>query len=265
MTTDTLNYPRAVSRAEWLKARKELLAEEKELTRARDRLNRRRRELPMVRVDQAYAFEDAAGRKTFLDLFEGRQQLIVYHFMWRWENGQPLAEPCRGCSGWADQIARGHLASLRSRNTALALVSRAPWKTIAPFKQRMGWKLPWYSSFGSSFNYDFHVSFDESIAPFEYNYRTKAELLATAKAHFLEDGQPFDLHGLSCFLRKGDEIYHTYSAYARGTEGAGGAYLLLDLTALGRQENWEEPKGRAAGGGLPPRPDLSPYPDEYNE
>jgi predicted dithiol-disulfide oxidoreductase (DUF899 family) len=261
----TLNYPRVASRAEWLQARRQLLAEEKKFTQERDRLNIRRRELPMVRVDQDYAFEGPEGRLRLVDLFKGRPQLLVYHFMWRWQQGQPLDEPCRGCSGWADEIARGHLSQLHRRNTELALISRAPMAKITPFKQRMGWKLPWYSSAGNNFNFDFHVSFDERVAPIEYNYRTKAEHVAAGTGGYVEGEQPFDMPGFSCFLRKGDEVFHTYSTYARGTESAGGSYHLLDLTALGRQEDWELPKGRAAGGGLPPRPDLSPYPDEYPE
>jgi predicted dithiol-disulfide oxidoreductase (DUF899 family) len=264
MTTTELNYPPAVSRAEWLKARLKLLAEEKELTQARDRLNQRRRELPMVRIEQDYVFTGPQGPVKLIDLFAGRQQLIVHHFMWRWEKGQPLDEPCRGCSGWADEIARGHLNVLRSRNTELVSVSRAPLAKITPFKERMGWKLPWYSSFGSSFNFDFHVSLDAKVAPLSYNFRTPEEHAKAGTDYYLQGEQPFDLPGMSCFLRKGDEVYHTYSTYARGGESTGGAYCLLDLTALGRQENWEEPKGRAAGGGLLPRPDLAPYPDQYH-
>ncbi len=262
-TTTELNYPRAVSRAEWLKARQQLLVAEKEFTQQRDRLNLRRRELPMVRIDEDYVFEGPAGKLRLIDLFKGRQQLIVYHFMWRWEKGQPLEEPCRGCSGWADEIARGHLSQLRRRNTELVLVSRAPLARITPFKQRMGWTLPWYSSADNRFNFDFHVSFDETIAPIVYNFRTKADHIARGTGPYVESEQPFDMPGISCFLRKGDEVYHTYSAYARGVEMSGGSYHLMDLTACGRQEDWEEPKGRAAGGGLPPRPDLSPYPDQY--
>lgn len=264
-TAASLNYPKVASRAEWLKARQQLLAEEKEFTRQRDRLNVHRRELPMVKIDQDYVFEGPEGKLRLLDLFKGRQQLLVYHFMWRWEKGEPLEEPCRGCSGWADEIARGHLSQLHRRNTELALISRAPLAKITPFKQRMGWTLPWYSSAGNTFNYDFHVSFDETIAPIVYNFRTKAEHIAKGTGPYVESEQPFDMPGFSSFLRKGDEVYHTYSTYARGTEMAGGSYYLLDLTACGRQENWEEPKGRAAGGGLPPRPDLSPYPDEYED
>jgi predicted dithiol-disulfide oxidoreductase (DUF899 family) len=263
MTTTSLNYPSIVSRPEWLQARAKLLAEEKELTRARDRINQHRRELPMVRIDQPYTFAGPEGKKSLLELFAGRQQLIVYHFMWRWEKGQPLEDPCRGCAGWVDEIARGQMNQLRTRNTEMVLVSRGPLEKLMAFKQRMGWKLPWYSSFGSPFNYDFHVSFDAKVAPVTYNYRTPEEHAKAGTDYYFQGEQPFDLSGLSCFLRKGDEVYHTYSTFGRGAE-TGGAYALLDLTALGRQENWEEPKGRAAGGGLLPRPDLMPFPDQYN-
>jgi predicted dithiol-disulfide oxidoreductase (DUF899 family) len=262
-TTASLNYPPVTTRAEWLKARRQLLAEEKEFTELRDRMNTRRRELPMVRVDADYVFEGPEGKLRLVDLFKGRQQLLVYHFMWRWEKGQPLEEPCRGCSGWADEIARGHLSQLHRRNTELALVSRAPLAKITPSKQRMGWTLPWYSSADNKFNFDFNVSFDESVAPIMYNFRSKAEHVAAGTGGYVEGDQPFDMPGMSAFLRKGDEVYHTYSTYARGVEMSGGSYHLLDLTACGRQEDWELPKGRAAGGGLPPRPDLAPYPDEY--
>ena len=222
-----------------------------------------RRELPMVRIEEKYVFDSPDGPKSLLDLFAGRLQLIVYHFMWHWEKGQPLGNPCPGCAGWADQIARGHFNSLHSRNTTLVLVSRAPLAKILPFKKRMGWTIPWYSSFGNSFNYDFYVTLDSSVAPVIYNYRTPEEHENAGTSYYLQGEQPFDLPGMSCFLRKGDEVYHTYSTYGRGCETTGGSYYLLDLTALGRQEDWEEPKGRSAGKGLPPRPDLNPYPDEY--
>jgi predicted dithiol-disulfide oxidoreductase (DUF899 family) len=263
MITEQLAYPQVATREAWLAARLRLLEKEKELTRARDRLNTERRELPMVRVRQDYVFEGPEGKVNFLDLFAGKTQLIVYHFMWRWEKGQPLEEPCRGCSGWADEITRGHLNHLRARNTELVLVSRAPYAMIAAFKKRMGWTIPWYSSAGTSFNFDFDVTLDAKVKPIVYNYRTPEEHAAAGTSNYMQDDQPYDLPGMSSFLRKDDEIYHTYSCYGRGTESAGGGYYLLDLTALGRQENWEEPKGRAAGGGLLPRPDLMPFPDEY--
>ena len=158
MTTTDINYPQVVAREEWLNARLDLLEREKEVTRVRDRINTVRRELPMVRIEEKYVFDSPDGPKSLLDLFAGRLQLIVYHFMWHWEKGQPLDNPCPGCAGWADQIARGHFNSLHSRNTTLVLVSRAPLAKILPFKKRMGWTIPWYSSFGNSFNYDFHVT-----------------------------------------------------------------------------------------------------------
>jgi predicted dithiol-disulfide oxidoreductase (DUF899 family) len=262
MATSDINYPQVVSRAEWLQARLNLLDREKEITHARDRLNTARRELPMVRITRKYIFDSSDGLKSLLDLFAGRLQLIVYHFMWHWEKGEPLDTPCPGCSGWADEIARGHLNRLHSRNTTLALVSRAPLTKILPFKKRMGWTIPWYSSFGNSFNYDFHVTIDASVAPVVYNYRTPAEHETAGSSGYLEGEQPFDLPGLSCFLRKDNEVYHTYSTYGRGTETTGGDYYLLDLTALGRQEDWEKPDGRSVVKNLP-RPDLNPYPDEY--
>jgi predicted dithiol-disulfide oxidoreductase (DUF899 family) len=263
MTTTNINYPQVVSRAEWLKARLDLLEREKELTRTRDQINQVRRELPMFRVEERYIFDSPDGPKSLLDLFAGRMQLMVYHFMWHWEKGQPLDNPCPGCSGWADQIGRGIFHTLHSRNTTLALVSRAPLGKILPFKKRMGWTIPWYSSFGNSFNYDYHVSLDASVAPLFYNYRTPEEHERAGSSYYLQGEQPFDLPGISCFLRRGDEVYHTYSMYGRGGETIGGGYYFLDLTAMGRQEDWELPKGRSAGEALPPRPDLAPYPDEY--
>jgi predicted dithiol-disulfide oxidoreductase (DUF899 family) len=264
MTLNDINYPPAVSRTEWLRARVALLAQEKELTKARDRVNAARRELPMVQIDRQYIFGSADGPKSLLDLFEGRHQLVIYHFMWLWEKGQPLDVPCKGCSGFADQLARGHLTTLHQRNTTLALVSRGPLEKISPFKARMGWKTPMYSSFANSFNYDFGVTFDSTIAAPTYNYLTKAEHEAAGTSYYFDNEEPFDLHGLSCFLRRGDDVFHTYSTYARGVEDVIGSIRLLDQTALGRQEEWEQPKGRAgslvAPLGPPPR-----YPDEYGE
>jgi uncharacterized protein (TIGR02246 family) len=232
-----MNRPETVSRAEWLGARKALLAKEKEFTRQRDALNAERRRLPMVRVDRDYVFESPQGPAGLLDLFEGRQQLIVYHFMFdpRWDEG------CPSCSFLTDNI--GHLAHLHERKTTLALVSRAPLKKIEAYRKRMGWTIPWYSSFGSDFNYDFHVTLDETVAPVEYNYTDKAVLLAKGESYFT-DGES---HGLSVFLRDGDNVFHTYSAYARGTDLLVGTYNYLDMTALGRQEDWEEPRGRSDG------------------
>ena len=235
MTTSDIELPRIASRAEWLVARKALLAREKELNHQRDAANAERRRLPMVRIDKTYVFDGPAGKAGLPDLFEGRRQLIVYHFMFdpRWDEG------CPHCSFVVDNI--GHLAHLRARDTSLALVSRAPLARIEPFKRRMGWKLPWYSSFGSDFNYDFHVTLDEAIAPVEYNYRDKAELVRRGEPYFTQG----ELHGLSVFLRDGDSVFHTYSTYARGVDLLLGTYNYLDLTPLGRQEDWEQPPGRS--------------------
>ncbi len=252
-----MSLPEVVSREEWLVARKELLAKEKELTRERDALNAERRRMPMVQVDKDYVFDGPDRQASLLDLFEGRRQLLIYHLMWLYDRDMG----CPSCSAFVDQI--GHLAHLHARDTTFAAVSRAPLAKIAPFKARMGWTFPWYSSYGSDFNYDFHVTFDESVAPIEYNYRTKAEL-EQAGSPIGEWEQPFDLHGLSVFLQDGDNVFHTYSAYARGTDNLGFISNFLDLTALGRQEEWEEPKGRATALGAPAGSVAVRYHDEYD-
>jgi predicted dithiol-disulfide oxidoreductase (DUF899 family) len=262
-TTQQLDLPQVISRGEWLEARKRLLLREKELTHARDQLNADRRRLPMVEIESSYVFEGPAGRLGLAELFDGRQQLIIYHFMWLWEQGKPRDRGCPHCSAWADEVARGHLRHLNERTTTLALVSRAPFGKITPFKERMGWKIPWYSSWGSDFNYDFHVTLDESVAPIEYNYRSRAEHERAGTGYYFEGEQPFDLPGLSCFLRDGDGVFHSYSSYGRGGETVGGSYYFLDLTALGRQEDWEEPKGRQTGLGAKAGSDRIHYPDEY--
>lgn len=235
MDTPHLALPKVASREEWLAARKQLLAREKELTRHRDAVNAERRRLPMVEIDKAYAFDGPNGTLRLVDLFDGRRQLIVYHFMFDpdWDEG------CPNCSLLIDNI--GHLAHLRARNTSLVLVSRAPLAKLAAFKARMGWTVPWYSSFGSDFNYDFHVSHDEAVAPVEYNYRDKAELLRKGEDYFTTG----ESHGLSVFLRDGERVFHSYSTYARGADLLVGTYNYLDLTPLGRQEDWEEPPGRS--------------------
>jgi predicted dithiol-disulfide oxidoreductase (DUF899 family) len=240
MTEDYANLPQVVSRDEWEAARKELLAREKELTRQRDALNAERRRLPMVRIEKDYVFEGPNGEASLLDLFEGRRQLIVYHFMFGpdWEQG------CSACSASADEVSDGLMDHLHTRNTTLAYVSRAPLAKIEAYKQSRGWTFPWYSSYASDFNYDFHVTLDESVAPMQYNYRTLAEYDEAGSEHYMSGEQPIEEHGHSCFLHYGGEVFHTYSMYARSTETLGGSYYYLDLTALGRQEEWEEPKGR---------------------
>jgi predicted dithiol-disulfide oxidoreductase (DUF899 family) len=234
-----MNLPEVVSRDEWLAAREALLAEEKAFTKQRDALNTRRRELPMVLVDKPYAFTGESGPAELLDLFEGRNQLVVYHFMYppEWDAG------CPNCTGFVDEI--GSLEYLHGANTTFALVSRAPYEKLAAYKAERGWGFPWYSSYGSDFNYDYNVTLDESVVPFVYNYRTKADWDLRPGNDFIQQDQPFDLHGMSCFLRVGDAIHHTYSTYGRGPDSMTFTPTALDLTALGRQEPWEKPAGRS--------------------
>ena len=237
-----MSLPQIVSREEWLSARKELLAKEKAATRARDALNAERRGLPMVEVEKEYVFEGPEGNVGLVDLFDGRRQLILGHFMFNpsWVDG------CPSCSAGADEISKGLLEHLHVRDTTLVQVSRAPLAKIEDYKARKGWTFPWYSSYGSDFNYDFHVTMDESVAPAVYNYRTKAEHEQAGTGYYFEGEQPIEEPGTSFFLREGDRVFHTYSSFGRGAEMTGGSYYFLDLTALGRQEDWEEPKGRAA-------------------
>jgi predicted dithiol-disulfide oxidoreductase (DUF899 family) len=249
--------PDVVSRAEWVAARRKLLDEEKELTRHRDAVNSSRRRLPMVRIEEEYVFDTPDGETTLAGLFDGRSQLIVDHAMWL----DDVRRACPSCSARLDQI--GHLAHLHARDTTYVTVSRGPLDEIVAFRARMGWTFPWVSSRRNDFNYDFHVSFDESIAPIEYNYLAKDELEERG-APVGEWAQPFDLHGMSVFLRAGDDVFHTYSTYARGTDSLGFISNFLDLTPLGRQEAWEEPKGRATALGAPAGDAGVRYHDEYD-
>lgn len=231
--------PPVVSRAQWLEARRALLRKEKELTRARDVLNAERRRLPVVAVDKDYVFETPQGRKRLLDLFEGRSQLAVYHFMFDPDDplpGQthPYSEGCPGCSHVADNIP--HLSHVHARDTSFIMVSRAPLAKIMPFKRRMGWTMPWVSSFGSDFNYDFGVTIDPATAPPEYNYQDAEALKAKGQLEHVKG----ELPGLSVFLRDGDSVYHSYSTFGRGLDGLLNSYNILDLTPYGRQEGWED-------------------------
>jgi predicted dithiol-disulfide oxidoreductase (DUF899 family) len=236
-----MTLPDVVSREEWLVARKRLLAAEKELTRRRDALNAERRRLPMVKIEKDYRFQGPDGELTLLDMFEGRRQLIIVHFMFdpSWEDG------CPSCTAGADENAEGMRAHLHARETSMAYVARAPIEKIERYKRKRGWTFPFYSSYGSDFNYDFHVTLDERVMPVEYNYRSKAEHEARGTGYYVAGEQPIELPGSSYFVRDGDDVFHTYSLYARGGETVGGSYYFLDNTALGRQEAWEEPKGRA--------------------
>jgi len=218
-----MSTPDIVSRAEWLAAREALLEKEKHLTRMRDQLNAERRALPWVRVEKPYVFDSAGGSKTLADLFDGRSQLIVQHFMFSpdWEEG------CIGCSFGSDHI-EAALVHLEHHDVSFARVSRAPLAKLLAFQKRMGWRGVWVSSLGSDFNYDFGVSFrkpDVLRGEVYYNYRkTKTSME--------------DLSGLSVFCRSPDgELFHTYSTYARGDELIDTTYMLLDLTPKGRNEN----------------------------
>jgi predicted dithiol-disulfide oxidoreductase (DUF899 family) len=220
--------PPVASRDDWLKARLALLEKEKELTRARDALNAERRRLPRVRVEKDYFFEGPAGRVGLANLFEGRDQLIIYHFMLDPDH----EEGCDGCSLMADNIP--HLSHFHARHTSFALVSRARLATIEAFRRRMGWELPWYSSFDSDFNYDYHVTMDETRGSTEWNYRDSRQLTADGK---LPPGVR-ELPGVSVFLREGGQVFHTYSTYARGLDMLVNTCNFLDLTPFGRGEGW---------------------------
>ena len=212
------NLPEVVTREEWLAARLELLAKEKELTRARDRLNADRRRLPMVRIDKPYTFEGPDGVVEMSDLFEGRPQLVMHHFMFSpdWEQG------CSSCSSAADQI--GNLRQLHARNTTLVAVSRAPYAKLAAYRERMGWRFPWYSSYGSDFNYDFHATLDDRVAPVLLDYRNEAEDAESGRPllgePWTEDMRGTEMPGISTFLRVDDKVFHTYSTFGWGSRSS---------------------------------------------
>ena len=240
-----MTLPEVVTREEWLVARKDLLAREKELTRQRDLLNAERRRLPMVAVEKSYTFEGPDGPVTLADLFDSCTQLIVRHAMFdpEWEKA------CPSCTDGMDETSPALLRHLRTRDTAYAAISRAPYPKLAAYRAEHGWTFPWYSSFGSDFNYDFGVTLDPAVTPVVYNYRSHAELIARDPAW--ADDASGEVGAFSCFLRDGDTVFHTYSAFGRGNETVDLAvYGHLDITALGRQEDWEEPKGRVTS----PRP-----------
>jgi predicted dithiol-disulfide oxidoreductase (DUF899 family) len=225
--------PKIVSREQWLEARRQLLVREKELTRTRDALNTERRTLPMVRVEKEYVFDGPQGKTGLAGLFGDCRQLVVQHVMF----GPGWDAACPSCTEFTGELTAALLARLRARDTAYAMVCRAPLAKIEAYTAGRGWAVPWYSSYGSDFNYDFGVTLDKAAGLLTYNYRPEPDLAGGE--------QPAELPGASCFLRDGGEIFHTYSAYARGLDHVDQAYAYLDLTAFGRQEAWEEPKGRA--------------------
>ncbi|WP_193048286.1 DUF899 domain-containing protein [Mycolicibacterium baixiangningiae] len=212
MTAD--NLPQVVSRREWEDARAQLLVREKELMRLKDSVSAARRRLPMVEVTEPYVFDTESGPVSLAELFDGRRQLIVQHFMF----GSDWQQGCEGCSMMADHL--GPLSHLHAKDTSLVLVSRAPVGTLLAFRDRMGWDLPWVSSGASTFNEDFHVTVDGE-----------------------------ERHGISVFLRDGERVFHTWSTYQRGEEPFMLVFDLLDLTPYGRQETWED-----SPAGWPQRP-----------
>jgi predicted dithiol-disulfide oxidoreductase (DUF899 family) len=230
-----MDLPPVVPAEEWQAARDALLVKEKEETRVRDALAAERRRLPRVQIEEDYVFDGPTGKASLADFFEGRRQLLVYHFMF----GPNQDAGCDGCSMFVDQI--GHLAHLHARETSFALVSRAPIAKIEAYRKRMGWTIPWYSSFESDFNVDFGVGPE------------------TPQAGVYQDGESF---GLSVFIRDGADVFRTYFTTHRGVEALGSVWTFLDLTPLGRQEEWENsPAGY---------PQTKPYEwwrrhDEYDE
>jgi predicted dithiol-disulfide oxidoreductase (DUF899 family) len=214
MTIQDLPQPRIATRDEWQAARKTLLAHEKELTKHYDRVSAERRRLPMVKLEKTYTFDGPEGKRSLHDLFDGHRQLIVYHFMFdpAWDKG------CDGCTGFVNELA--DLSMLAERDTQFVLISRAPLDKLQAYKALKGWDRPWYSSYGSDFNYDFQVTTDKG-----------------------------ETHGLSVFFRIDDDVFHCYSTYNRGTESLTDSYRLLDVTPYGRQEDWED-----SPSGWPQRP-----------
>ena len=222
-TTIATEHPKVVSHEDWLAARKEFLAKEKEFTRLRDQLSRQRRELPWEQVEKEYVFDGPSGKETLADLFAGRSQLIIYHFMF----GPGWSAGCPSCSYLADHF-DGPSIHLANRDVTLAVISRAPLAEIDAFKRRMGWKFHWVSSFGTDFNYDYHVSFtpeEQAKGKVNYNYEL---------TEFPSEEGP----GLSVFCKDADgRIFHTYSSYARGLDIFVGAYNFLDHAPKGRDED----------------------------
>jgi len=214
---------RVVSHENWLKSRLELLAAEKEFTRQRDALTRRRMAMPWERVEKSYQFEGPNGVLSLADLFDGRSQLIVYHFMF----GPDWEEGCKSCSFWADNF-NGILIHLNHRDVTFIAVSRAPLAKINAYKMRMSWSFPWVSSHGSDFNFDYHVSFTP-------------EQIAEGKAYYNYGVRPNDVsdeQGISVFCKnESGDVFHTYSCYGRGIDMVNGAYQFLDLVLKGRNED----------------------------
>jgi predicted dithiol-disulfide oxidoreductase (DUF899 family) len=221
--TTPVKQHEVVSHERWTEARKKFLAKEKEFTRLRDELSRQRRELPWERVEKPYVFEGPRGKETFADLFDGRSQLIVYHFMM----GPGWAEGCKSCSYLSDHF-DAMTIHLAHRDVRFGVISHAPYAEIEAFQKRMGWRFHWVSSFGTDFNYDYHVSFNEeqhAKGTIEYNYQS------------MKEAPIEELPGASAFFKdENGAIFHTYSTYARGLDILVGTYNFLDIAPKGRDE-----------------------------
>jgi predicted dithiol-disulfide oxidoreductase (DUF899 family) len=231
---DRTGYPEVVARARWLAARRALLIREREATHLRDAVNAERRRLPMVKVDQDYLFEGPAGEVRLVDLFQGRRQLYVHHFMWL----DDIDQGCPSCTAAADlTFTESDRTLLAAKDVTLVCVSRAPYVSIARYRDAHGWTFPWYSTRDGDFSYDFHVTLDPKRAAVQYNYKCLDELRADG---WTDADLRGDWPGASVFLRRGDEVFHTYSTYARGLDHTAVGYPFLDLTPYGRQEPWED-------------------------
>lgn len=250
MSTPTA-YPDVASREEWLAARKKLLARERDVTHLRDAVNAERRRLPMVKIEKDYRFEGPGGQVRLLDLFEGRHTLYIHHFMWL----DDVNRGCPSCTGAADMTFTGQdIALLHGKGVTFACVSRAPYASIARYRDEHGWTFPWYSTDDGDFSYDFHVTLDPARVPIEYNYKSLEELHADG---FTDEDLRGDWPGASVFLRREDEVFHTYSAFARGLDHSAVGYPFLDLTPYGRQEPWEDsPAGWPQGGAVVGMPNV---------
>ena len=225
MKQDHISHPPIATKEEWRKARIALLEREKAATRLKDKIAADRRCLPMVKVEKNYFFTGPNGSVTLRELFGDRQQLIVYHFMFE----PDAVKGCPGCTNYIDALAPVDMKALDRRNTAFAIVSRAPIEKLESYRKNRGWNFSWVSSYGNDFNYDFDVTQDSSVKPVEYNYK-KSE----------DQTQKGEVPGTSVFFRVGNDIFHTYQTFARGNEGTADSYGLLDLTPYGRQEDWED-------------------------
>ncbi len=241
MATMAMTHPTA-TREEWLRQRIELLKVEKELTRKSDEVARQRQALPWVKVEKDYRFDTSSGEKTLAELFNGRSQLLVYHFMF----GPDYAAGCPSCSAIADGF-NGYWQHLANHDVMLVAVSRAPLEKLEAYKERMGWSFPWASSFGSDFNYDYAVGLTEAQQDhgYRYNFQDKPPIPADAQGapqgHAAMCGVDLrtylkELPGMSAFALEDGEVYHTYSAYARGLDALWGMYPWLDRAPLGRNE-----------------------------